>query len=320
MTKPSLASELAERAVDHAVADGHVSVVAGVVDRDDLTTVAAGATDGRTLFRIASLSKLFTGTALAGAIVRGELSLRMSVREALPAWFELPADPFDTIRLEHLATHRSGLPRGLDAAPDCAIDEYARALAGTTPVAAPGAEYAYSNLGAQLVGMALTRGTELAFDDVLRFALPGLPDVVEWPSEEQRARVVLGRDESGEPCETPTYPRGVASGGLYGTAETLLSFARAHWSSADPQLSAALRLAITPRADAMDGNRIGLFWHIGEVPDGNGVRATWHNGSLPGYRSFLGLLPERRKAVVVLSDTARPVDAIGARLLAALDG
>lgn len=292
------------QAVEAAAGDGHVAIAAGVVDGNEILTASAGPANEHTLFRIASLSKLFTGTALALAVVRGELSLEQSVRSALPEWFELPADPFDRIRLEHLATHRSGLPGGLDVAPDCAIEEYARALSRATPVTEPGAGYAYSNLGAQLAGMAV------------RSVLPWLPDIVEHPNQEQRARVTPGHDESGQPCETPTYPLGVASGGLYGTVDALLRFAQAHWTAADPQLRDALALATTPRADAAEGNRIGLFWHIGDVPDGNGVQATWHNGSLPGYRSFLGIQPEHRRAVAVLSNTAKSVDAIGAHLLA----
>jgi D-alanyl-D-alanine-carboxypeptidase/D-alanyl-D-alanine-endopeptidase len=297
---------LLKHLVESAARDGHVAIVAGVVEGDGVTTAAAGPAGGHTLFRIASLSKLFTGTALALAVVRGELSLDLSVRAALPARFGLPADPFDAIRLEHLATHRSGLPRGLDVAPDCAIEEYARALARTKPVTAPGTSYAYSNLGAQLVGMAL------------RSTLPAQPDIVEQPNEEQQARTTSGHDEFGKPCETPVYPLGVASGGLYGSAEALLHFAQAHWTTTDPQLEAALALATEPRADAGEGNRIGLFWHIGAVPDGDGLHATWHNGSLPGYRSFLGIQPGRRRGVVVLSNTAKPVDAIGAKLLAGL--
>lgn len=321
----SLAHEVAEQ----AVAAGHVGVATGVVSGEDLTVAGAGRTeaghgrrpDGRTLFRICSLSKVFTGTALARAVVRGELGLSDSLRDALPEWFDLPADPFDSVRLEHVATHSSGLPRGLPIDPDRGIGEFVRALARTNVTSVPGSTYAYSNLGAQLAGMALTRGTEVAFDAVLRAALaevPELADVVEHPDPEQSARVAPGHDETGERCPTPTYPLGVASGGLYGSAEALLRFVRAQWFNPRTELAASLRLATTPRAEATEGNRIGLFWHVGPVPDGAGERATWHNGSLPGYRSFLGVVPEQRIGVVVLSNTAKPVERLGATLLAGL--
>lgn len=320
----SLAGELAEAAVEA----GHVGFVAGVASGREITAAGAGRThaggrrpDGGTLFRICSLSKTVTGTALARAVLRGELDLADSLRQALPAWFDLPADPFDSILLEHLATHSSGLPRGLPVDPHCGIAEFAGALARAKVATQPGSGYAYSNLGAQLAGLVLTQGAEVGFDSVVRSTLgadPGLGDIVERPDPGQRLRVAPGHDESGRRCATPTYPLGVASGGLHGSADALLRWVRALWDDPGTELASALQLATTPRAPAGEGNRVGLFWHIGAVPGGDGPRAVWHNGSLPGYRSFLALVPERRIGVVVLSNTARPLDALGARLLRAV--
>jgi CubicO group peptidase (beta-lactamase class C family) len=129
--------------------------------------------------------------------------------------------------------------------------------------------------------------------------------------------LALGHDEAGVPCVAPTYPLGVASGGLLGSADALLDLFRALWINPGLQLAAALRLATTPRAGASEDNRIGLFWHVGCVPDGDGQQATWHNESLPGCRSFLGFMPEHQIAVVVLSNAAKPVDELGGGLLAA---
>lgn len=162
--------------------------------------------DGATLFRICSLSKVVTGTALARAVLRGEFSLSDSLPHALPGWFDLPANPFDSILLEHVATHSSGLPRGLDIDPDGGIGYFARALARTNPASNPGSKYAYSNLGAQLVGMALTYGTELAFDSVLGSTLvggPGLSDIVEHPDGQQRSRVASWHDGNGGAARRP---------------------------------------------------------------------------------------------------------------------
>src|SRR5207248_1942829 len=65
-----------------------------------------------TLYRIASISKLFTSTAILQLRDRGQLRLDDPVVAHLP-WFALegrgPDDPAITIR--HLLTHTSGLPR-----------------------------------------------------------------------------------------------------------------------------------------------------------------------------------------------------------------
>ncbi|WP_152363992.1 serine hydrolase domain-containing protein [Microlunatus speluncae] len=317
--------EVVRALADRAVAEGHVGVVAGIVSGDRVAIAGAGrigadglVPDRRTIFRIASVSKPITATALALAVVRGELGLGDTLHDQLPAW-RLPADPFGRITLEQLATHRSGMPHGLDGTLT-SIDDYVDALTRVRPATGPGVEYAYSNLGAQLIGMVLTRGAAEPFDAMLRETLAGIAgagDVVDRLDPDQQARLALGHDLTGTLCETPDHPLGVASGGLHATAESLLALVRAHWSAVDDQLAEALRLTTTPRADAFGGNRIGLLWHLGPVPDGDGLEAIWHNGSLPGYRSFLGFRPDERLGAVVLSNTAKSVDGYGAELLAA---
>lgn len=310
--------------VDDAQRAGHVGIAAGVVVNDEVAYAGAGVIGGsgrqpdeRTLFRIASLSKVFTGVALATRLGLGELHLSDPVRTHLPAW--VPPSGVDPIRLEHLATHRSGLPRGLDGAdPYVSAEEYGRAISRVRLNAPPGTEYAYSNL--QVIGMVLTEAGTRSVDRMLRETVTGdlgLSDIVAEPTAAQLSRGTTGHDVSGAPCRTPTYPHGVASGGLYGTVSDLVAFLRAYWDRATPrETAAAMALAARPRSAAFADNEVGLFWHVGAVPDGGGVRVVWHNGGLPGYRSFLGFVPERRIGVAVLTNTARSVDGLGAALLA----
>lgn len=311
--------ELVLERTSAAVRDGHVGIVAGLRVGSQSYVAGAGRADGsdparrpsgRTIFRIASLTKAFTGAALGAAVVRGDLALEDSAARRLPSWFGLP----DSIQLEHLATHRSGLPRGVEGLrPEASVREFADAISGLTPLAQPGAAFTYSNIGAAIVGMVLTGAGERSYDSMLSDLVTGeigLHDISATPDPK---RVAPGHDEAGRFRSTPTYATGVAAGGLYGTVSDLLSFLGAHWATSPPPFLPAIR----PRANASDGNQIGLFWLIGPTPDGDGVRAAWHNGALPGYRSFMALVPEHRVAVAVLSNTERPVDRLGSELLAA---
>ncbi|MFC7625975.1 serine hydrolase domain-containing protein [Microlunatus sp. GCM10028923] len=318
MNSDAKVRELAEQ----AVRNGHVGIVAGVVEEDRLIIAGAGRLGGAgvgipdrlTSFRIASVTKPITATLLARAVIRGQVGLDRTIRELLPEW-ELPADPYGTITLEHLATHRSGLPHGLPGGP-LDLAGYIRELAGLRPDTRSGTQYAYSNLGAQLVGMALTGGTREPFGTLLRDGLGVIPGTAGIVDQLEGAGLAPGHDAAGEPCPTPDYPLGVASGGLIASAEALLNLVRAHWAgTGDADSDAALRLTTTPRADAFGDNRIGLLWHLGPVPDGDGLTGIWHNGSLPGYRSFLGFRPDVRRGAVVLSNTSKSVDHLGAELL-----
>jgi CubicO group peptidase (beta-lactamase class C family) len=42
---------------------------------------------------------------------------------------------------------------------------------------------------------------------------------------------------------------------------------------------------------------------------------VWHNGGTGGYSSFVGFDPEQKLGVVVLSNQASPIDALGLHLL-----
>jgi CubicO group peptidase (beta-lactamase class C family) len=55
------------------------------------------------------------------------------------------------------------------------------------------------------------------------------------------------------------------------------------------------------------------------LPFSRGPRFVWHNGATGGYRSFVGFIPEREVAVVVLANSAKPVDAVGVNILKVLD-
>jgi CubicO group peptidase (beta-lactamase class C family) len=90
---------------DGAVDVGHVGIVIGAISAAGTEWAAAGCTgrrgrcpDDRTIFRLASLSKVFTATALASAVTTGDIALDEPV--------------LHHITYRHLATHTAGLPRG----------------------------------------------------------------------------------------------------------------------------------------------------------------------------------------------------------------
>ena len=57
---------------------------------------------------------------------------------------------------------------------------------------------------------------------------------------------------------------------------------------------------------------VALGWHV----DGEGdMRVVWHNGATGGSRSFVAFAPAHDTGIVVLSNSAASVDALGLRLL-----
>src|SRR5256714_7743641 len=111
-----------------------------------------------TLYRIASISKLFTATAIMQLRDAGKLRLDDPVNDRLP-WFSIKQtyDGGPAITLRQLITHTSGLPRELSGVnwSDLtfpAREELRRVLPGQEMVSAPEMEWRYSNLAVSLAG------------------------------------------------------------------------------------------------------------------------------------------------------------------------
>ena len=294
------------------------SVVVGVIDGDTRLVrgfgrVGDGVPDGRTRYEIGSVTKVFTCVLLADAVARGVVALDDPVQGLLPDGATMPQFEDQPMRLWHLATHSSGLPRLPDMKGSDAKDPYAHfddaRLFGVLPKArvrrAPGEKYVYSNLGVGLLGRALAHKQGAAsYEALLR----------------ERVLAPLGLQATGCDLAADAPPRTVdgdddhswrlaslaGAGGLRSTVDDLLAFLQAQWAPPEP-LRAAVDLALTKRHDGEAGVGMGLGWHIAK--DGF---TRWHTGGTGGYRSMVLVAREQRRAVVVLANTTSDVvDGIG---------
>ena len=105
-----------ERAAQERIAAGtYETLVFGVVDGDKSEVVAFGkldgkAPDGNSVYEIGSVTKTFTATLLARAVLSGRVTLDTPVVQLLPD-FKIPSRGGNQITLGELATQHSGLPR-----------------------------------------------------------------------------------------------------------------------------------------------------------------------------------------------------------------
>lgn len=92
-----------------------LSASIGTLRSDDPTPL-----DMDTVFSLFSLTKAFTNVLILRAVELGRLALTTRVVEIIP---EFAGKPRDAIRLEHLLTHRSGLPPLFTPEPGLPIDK-----------------------------------------------------------------------------------------------------------------------------------------------------------------------------------------------------
>ncbi len=112
-----LLPERVEKAAQERIATGtYQTRVFGVVDGDKSEVAAFGkldngkAPDSDTVYEIGSVTKTFTATLLAQAVLSGRVRLDTPVAKILPN-FKIPSRDGKEITLGELGTQHSGLPR-----------------------------------------------------------------------------------------------------------------------------------------------------------------------------------------------------------------
>lgn len=308
-------------------------IVVGLIDPAGRRIVARGPAatsatfDGKTIFEIGSMSKVFTALILADMASKGEVSLDDPAEKYLPAGARMPERGGRKITLRDLATHSSGLPRLPDnmtfANPANPYADYSEKLLldflGSYQLPRDiGSHVEYSNLGFGLLGYLLAHAAHTDYATLLaqRITGPlGMRDTAITLSPEQQARFAQGHDQFMRPTGPWTLLTLAGAGAIRSTGNDMLTFLRAAMDPNSP-IGPAMRLATTYRRPmGTDGSEIGLAWIISKPAVGRQI--LFHNGGTGGFRTAMVLEPGKRRGIVVLTNAAieRAPDDIAMQLL-----
>jgi len=264
--------------------------------------------DADTLFRIGSIGKLFTFTAVMQLVEQGLLDLDADIATYLD--FELPrtlehhpfrGDP-GPITLAHLLTHSAGFEdaRGgysLDAAD---VPSLADAVRERMPkrIFRPGEAVAYSNYGAALAGYIVERVSGRPFASYVEehvfaplsmnrstFAQPLPPDLA--PHLARASRVIEGELRRDRFIFTGLTPAGSTST----TADDMARFMLAHLGDGGGVLAPETLVLMHQRQFGHHPRLDGMAFGFVERTV-NAQRVLFHGGDIFSYQSGLFLLPE----------------------------
>jgi CubicO group peptidase (beta-lactamase class C family) len=282
-----------------------------------------------TLFEIGSITKTFSGLLLADLAEAKLVRLDEPVQKLLPDSVKVPKRGDAEITLLNLTTHTSGLPRmpgnWKPAKPTDPYADYTEKLlfeflneqaksslwrglkaAFADPDAKP--KYAYSNLGAGLLGHALAlRAGKKSYEELLieRIAQPlRMNDTRISLSAEQLRRFSPGHNADGEPVGSWAWEHSslAAAGGLRSSAGDMLRYLSANMGLTKTKLATAMQTSHQIHHKVGEHMSIGLGWHINTTD-----HFAWHNGRTGGYCSMALFDKEKKLGVVVLSNTVSDV-------------
>lgn len=315
------------------VARKSVGMVVGIVDEHGTRVIGYGRferdngpeVNGDTVFEIGSTTKVFTTTLLQDMVERGKMKLDNPAAKYLPKSVKMPTRGGKEITLLDLATHTSALPRMPDNfAPKDTRNPYAdftvaqmyACLSGCTLQRDIGAKYEYSNLGMGLLGHIIALKEHKSFEALVveRICQPLKMDSTCITLDAKlKARLAPGHTATGEPQPNWDLPTLAGAGALRSTVNDLLKFLSANMglgkSTLTPMLQKTHAIRFRGAAPELD---LALGWHVAHKFGGNLI---WHNGETGGYHSFMGFSPDKRRGVVVLSNSANSIDDIGTHLL-----
>lgn len=280
----------------------------------------------RSVFRVGSVSKLFTDLAVMRLVERHALDLDAPVSRYLPGF--APRTPFrEPVTLRALMTHRAGLVREPPVghyfdSTSPPLERTVESLNTTTLVYAPGSRSKYSNAGVAVVGRVLEATQDVPFARYLQETLLaplGMYDSSFEPDSALLARVPYAEmwTLDGRRFPAPAFALGMSpAGSLYSTVTDLgrfLSFLLAGGRAASGEQlvrRTTLDSMFTIQYARGTTGGFGIGFAVSRL---DGERRVGHNGGIYGFSTHLSALPDQRVGVVVVI-TADDAGAVANRI------
>ena len=268
-----------------------------------------------TIYRVGSVSKLFTDIALMQLVEQKRVDLDAPVSRYLPDFH--PINPFDRteVTLRQLMTHHSGLVREPSVGhyfdpTSPKIGPTVASLIETELIYRPGTRTKYSNAGITVVGEVIEKLTGEVFSaSVTKAVLNPLgcrssSFTLTKPIAEHLATGHMWT-YYGRTFDAPTFPLGIEpAGNMYSTVGDLGRFLAMLFAGGKGQngqviqaqtLEEMFRVQFAP-AGTKSGFGLGFAVH-----DHHGRRCVGHNGAVYGFATVLQALPPEKLGVAVVT-------------------
>lgn len=272
-----------------------------------------------TIYKIASLTKTFSGILLAQAINEEKVSLDDDIRNYLKGNFPNLEYQGHPITFRNLVTHRSCLPiifpnkpeifspSNKEKLPFLITDlqkgftkkDFFAELHKVRIDTIPGTKFGYSNPGANLLGYCLENIYKMSFEELLR-------KKILTPLKMDNTKIVLTEEEkkflaqgyNGKNQKMPFEPEMPmkAAGGILSTVEDMNKYMRFHLNQNDEVIKISHKKLLGLWEDFDNG----FFWQI--LINENKPDIVFQNGGAFGTSSWLTLIPKKQIGVFIVTN------------------
>jgi len=272
------------------------------------------------IFRIASMSKTFAGTAAALLVDQNQQRWEAPISELFPNLHLGTAKSSNSITFKHIVSQSTGLmPHSYSNMLDAGVayDDIKKKFSEIPTVCAPGVCYGYQNVVFSLIGDVIEQSTGNSFDQYvvdqlfkpLQMATATMGLDAFMASDNATSPHSLRRNSWRTTTMNPAYYTVAPASGVNASIMDMTQWVRAHLGAYPEVLSEDVLgqlhdpVIATPRGNYFNRWR-GLenaYYALGwRVLDYKGLRAVHHGGGVRGYRSEMVFVPEANIGMVLL--------------------
>jgi CubicO group peptidase (beta-lactamase class C family) len=278
----------------------------GVADLENSILAKPG-----TVYRLGSLSKTVTATAVMRLAEQGKLDLDAPIQKYCSAF---PVKQW-AVTARQLLAHLGGvrdynnqkfLEEYFSTRHYDSVTESLDIFKNDPLLQEPGTKYSYSTYGYNLLGCAVEGASSMTYENYIRESIlksagmsqTGVDNIFQIIPNRARG---YGKTRSGAVRNTAFADTSnkIPAGGLISTVEDMSKFYIA--LQGGMLVSQRTLEQMWSLQKTRDGQQVpyGLGWRVG---DHNGMRAVYHGGAAVGSSTFLYILPEKRVAVVLMAN------------------
>jgi CubicO group peptidase (beta-lactamase class C family) len=266
-----------------------------------------------TLFKIGSITKVFTAMAVMQMAEDGKIDIDKPVSEYIPGFSVRSRFPQTrAITVRDLLCHHSGLPC------DNLHDYYnqdpvdfqkdVEFLKNSYLVCPPGKMFYYSNLGYNMLGVIISRVSKMDYHRYMQDVFlknAGMQDTAILLSDAQKKRMAKPYNRGREQDEP--LLRYVPPGGITSTANDMAKLAAALNAGGrgifKDRLTLEKMFVVQHPGNIYDFNmNTGLGWMSGKPGLNHAGRVFWHDGGTPSYFSLFIIIPDLKLGLTMLTN------------------
>jgi len=272
----------------------------------------------QSLFHMASITKPFVATSVMQLVEKGKVDPDAPVVKYLP-YFRLNDERYAKITVRQMLSHLSGMPDVRDYEwdkpqyDDGALERYVRSLTNQSLIAAPGANFRYSNMAYEVLGDLIAKVSGMSFEDYVR------KNILEPLGMKSSTLLVKQADpallttphvmgNAYQPVVSKVFPYNrmhSPSSTLYSNVLDMTRWAMANLNRGELDGQRILKDStydVMWKPAGEQWQQIGISWFLGKHRE---HRTISHSGGDTGFVSNLVMIPDKSIAVVMMSNFDR---------------